>query len=86
MSYWTFSDVFEEQGMVKTPFYGGFGLIAAGKIPKPSFYAFQVLHHLGDQRIENDSQDVLVTKTSGGALVIVLWNVVNLDSPVCRGG
>ncbi len=30
MSYWTFSDVFEEQGAVKTPFYGGYGLIAAG--------------------------------------------------------
>jgi beta-xylosidase len=25
MSYWTFSDVFEEQGVVKEPFYGGFG-------------------------------------------------------------
>ena len=35
MSYWTFSDVFEEQGVVKTPFYGGFGLIAAGKFPSP---------------------------------------------------
>ncbi|MGB2606650.1 MAG: glycosyl hydrolase family 39, partial [Candidatus Sulfotelmatobacter sp.] len=28
MSYWSFSDVFEEQGVVKTPFYGGYGLIA----------------------------------------------------------
>src|ERR1019366_6047313 len=27
-SYWTFSDVFEEQGVAKEPFYGGFGLIA----------------------------------------------------------
>jgi xylan 1,4-beta-xylosidase len=26
MSYWAFSDVFEEQGVVRTPFYGGFGL------------------------------------------------------------
>src|SRR2546421_3982145 len=34
MPYWTFSDVFEEQGVVKTPFYGGFGLIAAGGIPQ----------------------------------------------------
>jgi len=33
MSYWTFSDVFEEQGVVKQPFYGGFGLIAADDIP-----------------------------------------------------
>ena len=29
MAYWAFSDVFEEQGVVRTPFYGGFGLIAA---------------------------------------------------------
>ena len=35
MSYWSVSDVFEEQGVVKQPFYGGFGLIAAGGIPKP---------------------------------------------------
>src|ERR1700722_10355470 len=28
MSYWSFSDVFEEQGVVKQPFYGGYGLIA----------------------------------------------------------
>src|SRR5664279_99744 len=80
MSYWTFSDVFEEQGVVKEPFYGGFGVIAAGGIPKPSFYALQVLHRLGDRRIENNSQGVLVTKTSAGALVIALWNIVNPGS------
>ena len=67
MSYWTFSDVFEEQGVVKQPFYGGFGLIAAGGIPKPSFYAFQVLHRLGDQRLDNSNPDVLVTKAKDGS-------------------
>jgi len=36
MSYWTFSDVFEEQGVVKTPFYGGFGILAERGIPKPA--------------------------------------------------
>ena len=41
MSYWTFSDVFEEQGVVKQPFYGGFGLVAEDGIPKPSFAAFE---------------------------------------------
>ena len=40
MSYWTFSDVFEEQGVVKTPFYGGFGLLAERSIPKPAFNDF----------------------------------------------
>jgi xylan 1,4-beta-xylosidase len=77
MSYWTFSDVLEEQGVVKEPFYGGFGVIAAGGIPKPSFYAFQVLHRLGNQRIENASPNIIVTKTSGGVLVIALWNIAN---------
>ena len=77
MSYWTFSDVFEEQGVVREPFYGGFGLVAAGGIPKPSYYAFQILHRLGDQRLENSNRDVLVTRTSSGALVIALWNIAN---------
>jgi len=80
MSYWTFSDVFEEQGVVKMPFYGGFGLIAAGNIPKPSFYALQVLHRLGEQRIENSNPNVLVTKADNGALVIAVWNIVNPGS------
>ncbi len=80
MSYWSFSDVFEEQGVVKQPFYGGFGLIAAGGIPKPSFYAFQVLHELGDRRIENSNPNVLVTKAKDGSLVVALWNLVNPGS------
>jgi xylan 1,4-beta-xylosidase len=80
MSFWTFSDVFEEQGIVKQPFYGGFGLIAAGGIPKPSMYAFQVLHRLGDQRLENSSQNVLVTRTSEGYVAVAVWNLVNPGS------
>jgi len=74
MSYWTFSDVFEEQGVVKTPFYGGFGLIAAGGIPKPAFNAFRVLHELGDQRIELDSENALLTRKKDGSLVLAVWN------------
>ncbi len=54
MSYWTFSDVFEEQGVIKTPFYGGYGLIAEGGVPKAAFNAFAMLHRLGDQRSQPD--------------------------------
>jgi xylan 1,4-beta-xylosidase len=80
MSYWTFSDVFEEQGIVKQPFYGGFGLIAAGGILKPSFYALQMLHRLGQQRIENRNPDVLVTKAEHGRVIVAVWNIVNPGS------
>jgi xylan 1,4-beta-xylosidase len=80
MSLWTFSDVFEEQGVVKTPFYGGFGLIAAGNLPKPSYYALQLLHRLGEERVENASPNVLVTKGDTGGLIVAIWNLVNPGS------
>jgi len=75
LSYWTFSDVFEEQGVVKEPFYGGFGLLAEGDLPKPSFHAFQLLHELGDQRIAVDSNSALATRKPDGTLVIAAWNL-----------
>ena len=76
MSYWTFSDVFEEQGVVRRPFYGGFGLIAAGGVPKPAFNAFKMLHELGVERLDSGSEHALVTRRTDGALVIALWNYV----------
>ena len=79
MSYWTFSDVFEEQGVVKQPFYGGFGLIAADDIPKPSYNTFKLLHRLGDERISIDSNSVLVTRQRDGSLVVAAWNLVPPD-------
>jgi len=74
MSYWSFSDVFEEQGVVKTPFYGGFGLIAADNLPKPAYNAFKLLHKLGDERIPLQSDSVLATRNKDGSLVLALWN------------
>jgi xylan 1,4-beta-xylosidase len=74
MSYWTFSDVFEEQGVVKTPFYGGYGLVAAGGIPKPAYNAFKLLHQLGEERIQIDSDSALLTRRKDGTLALAVWN------------
>jgi xylan 1,4-beta-xylosidase len=74
MSYWTFSDVFEEQGVVKRPFYGGYGLLAEDGIPKPAFAAFELLHHLGEERLAVNSDTALVTRRKDGSLVIAVWN------------
>jgi len=79
MSYWSFSDVFEEQGVVRTPFYGGFGLIAADSIPKPDFNAFAMLHQLGDKRLPLTSDSALATRRSDGSLVLALWNYAPPD-------
>ena len=79
LSYWTFSDVFEEQGVVRTPFYGGFGLIAVGHIPKPAYGAFLLLHKLGNQRLAISSDSALVTRRDDGSLVLALWNYAPPD-------
>ena len=76
MSYWTFSDVFEEQGVKKTPFYGGFGLVAEDGIPKPSYSAFMLLHELGDQRLPAPVNEAIVTRRADGTLVMAAWNLV----------
>ncbi|HEY3835128.1 MAG TPA: glycosyl hydrolase family 39, partial [Bryobacteraceae bacterium] len=74
MSYWDFSDVFDEQGVVEKPFYGGYGVIAERGIPKAVFRAFELLHKLGEQRLDSDCPDALVTKRSDGSIAIALWN------------
>ncbi len=77
MSFWTFSDVFEEGGPIAHPFEGNFGLRAEYGINKPSFYDFALLHKLGDQLIASDAKDVLVTKAADGTLAIAAWNLVD---------
>jgi xylan 1,4-beta-xylosidase len=75
MSYWAFSDVFEEQGVVKTPFYGGFGILAERGIPKAAFNDFALLHRLGETRLDANSDSVLVTRRKDGSLAIAAWNL-----------
>jgi xylan 1,4-beta-xylosidase len=79
MSFWTFSDVFEEGGPIPTPFVGAFGLRAQGGINKPSYYGFELLHKLGDARLANPSQNAIVTRTKDGGLAIAVWNLVDPD-------
>jgi xylan 1,4-beta-xylosidase len=81
MSYWSFSDVFEEQGVVKTPFYGGFGLLAEDSIPKASFNDFALLHRLGDVRLEVKSDSALGTRRKDGSLAVAVWNLFLPEEP-----
>jgi xylan 1,4-beta-xylosidase len=49
-SYWTFSDIFEENYFPSKPFHGGFGMMNLYGVPKPVYRAFEVLHHLGSEQ------------------------------------
>lgn len=72
-SYWTFGDVFEEQGVPFTPFHGGFGLVAAGCIPKPTFWTFKFysdLKKLGGTCVFRDDSGVIMKTENGYAGVL----------------
>ena len=44
--------------------------------PKPAFNAFKMLHELGEERFDTDSEHALVTRRADGSFVIALWNYV----------
>ena len=66
-SYWTFSDIFEENYLSSVPFHGGFGLVNIYGVPKPAFRAFEMLHRLGTEQLivsgKHATVDVWVVKS-----------------------
>ncbi|MFQ9638820.1 MAG: GH39 family glycosyl hydrolase [Eisenbergiella sp.] len=72
-SYWTFGDIFEEQGVPFTPFHGGFGLVANGGIPKPTFWIFKFFKDLQGTCVHR-SDDAVVVRTEDGSYRGIAWN------------
>ncbi len=73
-SYWTFGDVFEEQGVPPRPFHGGFGLVANGLIAKPTLWSFAYFNHLRGTPVYKDDHLVLLRREDGG-YEGVAWNL-----------
>lgn len=73
-SYWTFGDVFEEQGVPFTPFHGGFGLVANGGIAKPTFWTFAFFKKLKGRCLHRDEQ-VIVVQKEDDTVCGVAWNL-----------
>jgi xylan 1,4-beta-xylosidase len=71
-SYWTFGDVFEEAGVPHTPFHGGFGLVANGSIPKPSFWTFVFFKGLRGDCVHR-SENAVIVRRDGGYRAVA-WN------------
>jgi len=75
-SYWTFGDIFEEKGVPFTPFHGGFGLVANGCIPKPTFWTFVFYKKLKEKEgvcVHRDDNCVIM-KLSDDEYRGVVWN------------
>lgn len=62
LSFWAFTDVFEETGAGDSIFHGGFGLINYQGIVKPSFHAYRMLSRLGDTLLYRDEHAFFTKK------------------------
>jgi len=76
MSYWTFSNVFEEMGVPRGIFNNTFGMLDQWGIARPSLHAFAMLHKLGNQQIPTAEGPVLATRRTDGSTAILLWNLI----------
>ena len=74
MSYWTFTDIFEEAGPRWEAFHGGFGLINYQGINKPAFYAYQFLNRLGPIELKNSDACSWVCADNSGGVQALVWD------------
>lgn len=81
MSYWTYTDLFEEPGPPTAPFQGGFGLLNPAGIRKAAFFAYKYLHALqGDSIATGDPQASLATQD--GSFAAVIWDFESPEQKV----
>lgn len=73
MSYWTYSDLFEEPGPPTAPFQGGFGLMNPQGIRKPAYFAYKYLHKLGKNTLKTQDSQSLVS-WDGDTLKALVWS------------
>ena len=75
MSYWTYSDLFEEAGPPPTPFHGGFGLLTREGIRKPAYFTYLYLNQLrGRQVAVTDPHVFAATDPERTALLFWDWD------------
>lgn len=76
-SFWTFTDIFEENYFPSIPFHGGFGLLNLHGVPKPVYRAFQLLHALGTEQLpvvgKHETVDAWIVR-KGRSITVFLTN------------
>lgn len=73
MSYWTYTDLFEEPGPPPTPFHGGFGLMNREGIRKPAWFAYKYLNQLTGHDIPLADDNALAAR-DGDRITVLAWD------------
>lgn len=74
MSYWVFTDIFEEAGPRIEAFHGGFGLMNTQGIKKPAYFAYQFLNQLAPNELKNTDARSYATADARGNAQVLLWD------------
>jgi xylan 1,4-beta-xylosidase len=74
LSYWVFTDVFEENRKTDSVFHGGFGLINYQEIVKPAFHAYRMMNDLGDQLLEQKEGAVITRDKATQRIIALAYN------------
>jgi len=81
MSYWTFTDIFEESAPRFTPFHGGFGLMNLQGIRKPAYFAYKFLAQMGSNDVATDDAQSWVTRSADGSIQTLVWDYTPILPP-----
>lgn len=74
LSYWTFTDIFEEKGGGESIFHGGFGMINFQGIVKPSFHAYRMLNQLRDEKLYYEDPVFVSRSSETGKITAIAFN------------
>jgi xylan 1,4-beta-xylosidase len=77
MSYWTFTDIFEEPGVRWEAFHGGFGLMNYQDIKKSSYFGYQFLNRLGATELKSHDRSSWICADKDGGVQALIWDFTN---------
>ncbi len=83
LGYWTFTDVFEENGAGDTLFHGGFGLINFLGLKKAAYYGYWYLSRLGTEMLAS-GDDYIITR-KGETIQALIWNYCHYTDSFTSG-
>lgn len=84
MSYWAYSDLFEEPGPPDRAFHGGFGLMTRDGIRKPAWFAYKYLNALRGNEIPSPDAGVWAA-AEGRRMAVLAWDWQQPVQPSSNG-
>ena len=84
LSFWSYSDLFEEGGMDSQPWHNGYGIMTVNGIPKPVYRMFEMLKALPSEAVpisitHMDDPKALIVNRSGSVSAGQVDLVVGVD-------